>query len=107
MGLERPIIFKENSDLKEEENQPDNENNIGKQWAKNPLPKNLLRTKAHAVNHTSTDGHISNKPCQISSSLVFAAKRDGSQNIHPANRSAITKESARRGACPLPHTKSR
>lgn len=51
-----PEFFKENSDLKEEENQPDNENNIGKQWAKNPLPKNLLRTKAHAVNHTSTDG---------------------------------------------------
>ncbi len=34
MGLTRPINFKENSDLKEEENQPDNENNIGKQWAK-------------------------------------------------------------------------
>ncbi|MEE0108919.1 MAG: rRNA maturation RNase YbeY [Merdibacter sp.] len=63
-GIDRPtdvISFalmdeEDDYEVKEEENQPDNENNIGKQWAKNPLPKNLLRTKAHAVNHTSTDG---------------------------------------------------
>ncbi len=44
---------------------------------KKTLPENLLRTKAHAVNHTSTEAHISSKPCQISSSLVFAAKLMG------------------------------
>ncbi len=45
MGLERPIIFKENSDLKEEENQPDNENNIGKQWAKIPCQRTFCGRK--------------------------------------------------------------
>ncbi|SUH20823.1 Uncharacterised protein [Salmonella enterica subsp. enterica] len=41
--------------------------------------------------------HISNNPCQISSVLVLAANRDGSQNIHPASTIAITKESALNG----------
>ena len=41
--------------------------------------------------------HISRKPCQISSSLVLAAKRDGSQNMQPANTIASTNESARKG----------
>lgn len=62
--------------VKEEENRPDNENNIDDN-GQNPLPENLLRTKAHAVVHQHRRP-ASDKPCQFQFTGRAAKKRDGS-----------------------------
>jgi hypothetical protein len=96
MGLCKPILT-EISYSKEEKEQTQSEHDISDKRTKNPLPVNGTRTEAHAVNNAAQTAHISKKPCQISSSLVFAAKRDGSQKMQPASSSAINKESALNG----------
>ena len=55
------------------------------------MDKRPLRALSLLITPLQT-AHISKKPCQISSSLVFAAKRDGSQKMQPASSSAINKE---------------
>jgi hypothetical protein len=54
-------------------------------------------TESYAMNHTSADGPHQQKAMPDFKSLVFAAKREGSQKIQPASTNAIIKESALNG----------
>lgn len=97
MGLCKPIWLTEISYSKEEKEQAQNEHNISDKRTKIPcqwMARGRKPTPWITPVHTA---HISRKPCQISSSLVLAAKRDGSQKMQPASASAINKESALNG----------
>ena len=97
MGLCKPIWLTEISYSKEEKEQAQNEHNISDKRTKNSLPVNGARTEAHAVDNAGTNRPHQQETVQISSSLVLAAKRDGSQKMQPASASAINKESALNG----------
>lgn len=92
-----PYIFKEVSYSQEEENQADDKDDIRKERTKIPCQCTDSGRKPTPWIMPAQTAHISNNPCQISSVLVLAANRDGSQNIHPASTIAITKESALNG----------
>ena len=77
---------------------PASEHQIGDKRTKNPLPVNALADESpRRESRLRTPPTSIRKPCQISSSLVFAAKRDGSQKMQPASSSAIIRESALKG----------